>query len=219
MDAGVRILPPACAGHRIRRGLRAGTGECAFAVRERPRHEFGHALVARAGSDLAAHGRHAARHAAGGRHRPRFAYVLLALGLLVLFTPGYAFDGLWFAFIGFFIIAAARQQATGAEIRANLSGGFAARAPGVRPSRPGGRHRRVPTPGRSRLHHRREARDPRRTTGTDTAIRGSGPDDRRPGCVAWQSGSRTLAPRSSRATGAGSSAGTIHRTRAPHRTT
>jgi Zn-dependent protease/predicted transcriptional regulator len=54
-----------------------------------------------------------------------FGYVLLGLGLLLLLGPA-AYDGLWLAFIGFFIVTAARQQATGAQIRAVFSGKTAA---------------------------------------------------------------------------------------------
>ncbi|HEY7962313.1 MAG TPA: site-2 protease family protein [Solirubrobacteraceae bacterium] len=49
-----------------------------------------------------------------------FGYVLIALGMLELFsgTP----QGLWLALVGFFIVAAAGSQALGAEVQAVLSG-------------------------------------------------------------------------------------------------
>jgi CBS domain-containing protein len=50
-----------------------------------------------------------------------FGYGLVALGALLL-LGSYAYNGLWLAFIGLFIIMAAGQQAMGAEIRAVFSG-------------------------------------------------------------------------------------------------
>lgn len=50
-----------------------------------------------------------------------FGYVLVGLGVLLLFGA-YAYDGLWLALIGFFVVMASKQQAMGAEIRAVFSG-------------------------------------------------------------------------------------------------
>ena len=50
-----------------------------------------------------------------------FGYILIGLGVLLLFGPA-AYDGVWLAFIGFFIVMAAGQQATGAELHAVFSG-------------------------------------------------------------------------------------------------
>lgn len=63
-----------------------------------------HALVWRSSGDIA----HATKVATDwGR---RFAYLLIALGVLVL-AAGYL-DGLWFAFLGWFLLTAARAEST-----------------------------------------------------------------------------------------------------------
>jgi Zn-dependent protease/CBS domain-containing protein len=54
-----------------------------------------------------------------------FGYLLVGLGLLLVLSA-YSYDGLWLAFIGFFIVMAAGQQAAGAEIRAVFAGTRAA---------------------------------------------------------------------------------------------
>jgi Zn-dependent protease/CBS domain-containing protein len=54
-----------------------------------------------------------------------FGYALVGLGALLL-LGSYAYDGIWLAFIGVFIVTSARQQAAGAEIRAAFSGQRAA---------------------------------------------------------------------------------------------